>query len=129
MRDVDVGRDVVEDRASGMALGVRCRSPSRCPAFRVVFARQVAAVPSTELAGCGTASARSSRHTIRRQPRQRIAMLPLVSPQMRLCVGIFQHIARSKKSSQLSRLRQLPDCPEGPPCRGSWLTDLAAKAR
>ena len=51
-------------------------------------------------------------------------MFPAASPQIRLCVGTFQDIARSKKSAQLSAWASLR-LPLNGAVPGSWFTDLA----
>ena len=51
-------------------------------------------------------------------------MFPAVSPQIRLWVGTFQNIARSKKSSQLVAWASFR-LPLNGAVPGSWFTDFA----
>ena len=73
--------------------------------------------------GTGRRPVHPSRSGVR--PLTCKAMFPLVSPQIRLCVGIFQNIARSKKSSQLVACASFR-LPLKGAVPGSWFTDFAA---
>jgi hypothetical protein len=55
-------------------------------------------------------------------------MFPFLSPQIKLCDGSFQAMARSKKSSQLVACAIL-NLPLSGAVPGSWSEDLAANAR
>jgi hypothetical protein len=72
--------------------------------------------------GTGRRPLQPSRSGVR--PLTCRAMLPAASPQIRLCVGTFQDIARSKKSSQPVACASFR-LPLNGAVPGSWLTDRA----